>query len=199
LEPGSAPAEPKPYELTIDEVLTILRSAPADLSVAAKGVAPARLQAASEPGEWSAAEILAHIRSCCDVWGGCIGRIVDEDVPAFRAVSPRTYIRKTNYAELIYADSLRAYAEQRAGLLAVLDALGAAGWARIAMVKQMTGQITPRSVFYFANRLAGHEDEHVRQIERTISQLNRTTHSEVSSADHRPPPGRGPTRPVRRS
>jgi hypothetical protein len=26
--------------------------------------------------EWSAVEVLAHLRACGDVWGGCIARIL---------------------------------------------------------------------------------------------------------------------------
>ncbi len=170
---GVTAAEPRPYELTINEVLAILRRAPTEVAATTAGVAPAVLHAPPHLGEWSATEVLAHIRSCCDVWGGCINRIVNQDTPAFRAVSPRTYIRKTNYPELAFAESFAAYAEQRAGLLAVLDALGPKGWSRIAMVTQATGRVTPRSVVYFANRLAGHEAEHVRQITWTVAALRR--------------------------
>jgi hypothetical protein len=36
------------------------------------GLAPAQLQAVPAPDQWSATEVLAHLRACADMWGGCI-------------------------------------------------------------------------------------------------------------------------------
>ena len=51
-----------------------------------------------------------------------------------RAVNPRTWITQTDYLELEFRPSLRAFAVQRAALLAVLEALPPDGWSRAATV-----------------------------------------------------------------
>jgi hypothetical protein len=63
-------------------------------------------------------------------WLGCWA----EDKPTVRAVSPRSYIDQTDYVDLQFRPSLRAFTAQRAELLAVLSALAPEGWARTATV-----------------------------------------------------------------
>jgi hypothetical protein len=43
---------------------------------------------------------VAHLRACADVWGGSIDRMVAEEHPTIRYVSPRSWIRKTDLSRL---------------------------------------------------------------------------------------------------
>ena len=54
------------------------------------------------------AQVLAHLRACADVWGNYIRTIIAEDRPQFRAVSPRTWIKQTDYPDLAFRPSLGA-------------------------------------------------------------------------------------------
>jgi DinB superfamily len=150
---------------TPDDILDVLRQTPARIAEATTGLGPAQLQARSKVDEWSANEVLAHLRSCADVWGGYIAQILKEDGPTIRAVNPRRWIEQTNYRELVFRSSLRAFTKQRTELLAVLEPLSADAWARTARV---TGAGSPlvASVLSYADRLARHERAHVTQIER---------------------------------
>ncbi|HKD98455.1 MAG TPA: DinB family protein, partial [Micromonosporaceae bacterium] len=103
------------------------------------------------------------LRSCADVWGGCIARILAEDGPRIRAVSPRGWIRKTGYLDLEFEPSLRSYAAQRGDLLAVLEALPRDAWSRAATVTA-AGKTHEWTVFTYAQRIAQHEAVHVEQI-----------------------------------
>jgi hypothetical protein len=60
---------PEPL-LTIEESLALLRENASRLAALTVGVKHSQLHAAPEIGEWSPNEILAHVRACCDVWGG---------------------------------------------------------------------------------------------------------------------------------
>jgi hypothetical protein len=53
--------------MTTEQILSVLRDTPDRLRRLTGDLAEARLHAAPEPGEWSAAEIAAHLRSCADV------------------------------------------------------------------------------------------------------------------------------------
>jgi hypothetical protein len=130
-----------------------------------EGLTPAELRAAPADGGWSANDALAHLRACADVWGGCIARLLAEDRPTFRAVNPTTWIKQTTYRDLAFAPSLRAFAEQRAGLLAVLGALSADDWSRAATVTG-AGRVLERTVLTYARWLTNHERSHDRQIAR---------------------------------
>jgi hypothetical protein len=151
--------------LEIDQILSLLAEAPQRIAAATGELAPAQLRAAPEPDAWSANEVLAHLRSCADVWGDAIRTIAAGERPTIRAVNPRTWIRSTNYLEMEFHPSFDAYAAQRSGLLAFLRALPAEAWARSATVTG-AGKPLERTVRFYAAWLAEHERAHVREIER---------------------------------
>ncbi len=158
--------------LTPNEILPLLADAPERLQSLTARLNPAQLQTSPGSAEWSANQVLAHLRACADVWGGYIQRILTQDRPAFRAVSPRSYIRKTDYLRQEFQPSLQAYCQQRVGLLAILRALPPSGWARAASVT-MVGRVMDRTVLDYAERLVRHEQEHLRQVERTASAVSK--------------------------
>jgi DinB family protein len=153
--------------LAIEQILTLLAENPARLAVLTAGLAPARLRRARKRDEWSANDVLAHLRSCADMWGNCIVAMIAEDRPTLRAVNPRTWIKKTDYPELEFQPSFRSFVRQRADLLAVLKPLPRKGWSRSATVTG-AGAVLERTVLFYAQWLARHERTHVKQIERII-------------------------------
>jgi hypothetical protein len=156
----------KPY--TPEQALAVLAATPTRLSALSEGLTAAQLRGAPAPGEWSANEVLAHLRACADVWGGNIVTILTEDGPALRGVDPRKWMQNTNYLDLGFQPSLSAFTAQRAQLLARLEPLPPDGWSRAARVSAW-GQVYERTVLHFAERLARHERPHVKQIERIVS------------------------------
>jgi hypothetical protein len=157
-------------ELTIEQVLRILAETPTRLSALTAGLDPAMLRAAAAPGEWSANDVLAHLRSCADVWGDCMERIVREERPTLRAINPQAWITRTDYLRLEFRPSLSAFDAQRADLLALLESLSPAQWSRSATVVG-AGSPLERTVLTYARRLARHERPHVKQIERIVDRL----------------------------
>ncbi len=155
--------------LTREQVLTLLAEKPPRLEALTAGLAPALLHTAPND-EWSANDVLAHLRACADVWGGYIATIIAEERPILRAVNPRTWITRTDYRELEFRLSLRAFAAQRAALLAVLEALPPEGWSRTATVTG-AGKPLERTVKFYARWLAEHERPHVKQIARLVDTM----------------------------
>ena len=156
--------------ITIEQVLTLLAEAPPRLEALTAGLAPAQLRAAPSDDQWSANEVLAHLRACADVWGGCIAAIIAEERPTLRAVNPRTWIIQTDYRELEFRPSLHAFAAQRADLLAVLEPLPPEGWSRAATVTG-AGKVLERTVLSYARWLAEHERPHVKQVARIVNTM----------------------------
>lgn len=151
-----------------ETILEVLADAPRRLAVVESAVAPDRLRTASAPGEWPAVEILAHLRACGDVWGRAIDRIVTEDHPTFRAVSPRSWVHGTGYERLEFAPSQAAFGTQRAALLSVLEGLSTDDWGRTATVTG-GGRPVVKTVHSYADRLARHERTHLDQIDRAVA------------------------------
>jgi hypothetical protein len=161
------PSAPLPTE----QLLTRLAAAPPRLAALTAGLSPTQLRTAPQPADWSANDVLAHLRACADMWGGCLLQILAQDHPTLRAVNPRTWIKHTNYLELEFRPSLRAYTQQRAELLAVLQPLPSAAWERAATVTG-AGKALERTVQFYAQWLARHEQPHLKQIERLARTLS---------------------------
>lgn len=156
--------------LTIEQVLSLLAETPPRLEALTAGLAPAQLLTAPNDDEWSANDVLAHLRACADVWGVCIEAILAEERPTLRAVNPRTWITQTDYRDLEFRPSLRAFAAQRAELLAVLEPRPPEGWSRAATVMG-AGKALERTVLSYARWLAEHERPHVKQIARLVTTM----------------------------
>ena len=158
--------------LTIGQVLTMLAETPPRIAELTASLTPAQLRTSPNEGEWSANDVLAHMRSCADMWGGCIATILAEDRPTIRAVNPTTWIKQTDYPQLEFGPSLHAFSEQRAGLLSVLEPLAPEAWARTATVTG-AGRALERTVLSYADWLAHHERPHIKQIARIANTINR--------------------------
>jgi uncharacterized damage-inducible protein DinB len=149
----------------------MLAATPSRIADITKGLTPAHLLIPPEPGEWSARDVLAHLRACSDMWGKYIAVILHEDHPTFKAMNPTTWIKQTNYLEQQFQASLQAFTTQRAKLLKLLKPLPTEAWSRAAA---MTGAGKPRerTVRTYAQWLANHEQSHIRQMERIVSTLH---------------------------
>ena len=145
----------------------MLGTAPSRIAAMAEGLTPVQLRTKPDPENWSAVEVLAHLRCCADVWGDAIRRIRDEDHPTIKAVDPRTWARDTNYTELEFHPSLDAYTSQRANLLTLLEALSPNDLSRAATLRG-AGKPIERTLRGFAQRIAIHERPHIKQIDRAL-------------------------------
>jgi hypothetical protein len=93
--------------------------------------------------------------------------MINQDHPTLRYVSPRTWIRKTNYPSLVFHESLDAFTRQRHELLHSLNVLTREEWSRGAT---FTGTTRGReqTILSYAQRLARHEGEHLQEIENLL-------------------------------
>lgn len=158
--------------LTIDQVLTQLKEQPETIAALTARLPRDVLHRPESQGEWSVNDVLAHLRSCADMWGRYIAMIVAEDRPTIRAMNPTTWIKSTNYPELEFAPSFRAFAKQRAELLAFLRPLPETAWSRTATVTG-AGRPRERTVLEYGRWLANHEQSHVKHIARIVSESKR--------------------------
>ena len=150
----------------------ILRTTVPRLEQLSSGVPAARLLTSPEPDAWSANDILAHLRASHDVLGGSILRILREDTPAWRRLSPRAWMRKADYLTWAFEPAFAAFSQQRAELLTVLDPLEPDAWERVARVTEGPGDVRDRSAQFYGDWLAAHEREHLKQVAQVLAELD---------------------------
>ncbi len=147
----------------IEEILELLAETPPRIASASRGVENARLHFKPDDQSWSANDVLAHLRSCADVWGKSITAMLAEPRPTLPHISPRSWIRKTNYPALEFRASFQAFAGQRREFLAGLKNLAFADWSGAARIEGRE-----HTVFSQARRMALHENKHCEQIEALL-------------------------------
>jgi hypothetical protein len=154
----------------IDKILTLLEETPRRLTSLTDGLERAQLQIKLDEEAWSVNDILAHLRACADVWGKSMMMMLAQDHPTLRYVSPRTWMRKSNYPAQEFHGSLQAFTQQRNDLLQSLKNLAIEDWSRGAT---FTGTVKGRdqTVFSYAQRIADHETQHLDQIESVLNAI----------------------------
>ncbi|RMH72011.1 MAG: DinB family protein [Gemmatimonadetes bacterium] len=117
-------------------------------------------------GEWSLAEVLAHLRACAEVWSHSIVMMVAQSQPELAYIHPNTWMKTCRYAELPFAGAVQAFVIRRQELLYFLRGLDEHQWER-------TGRIKGRehSVYSQVRRMALHEEKHIIQIERLVTRI----------------------------
>jgi hypothetical protein len=148
----------------IEWILDALKDAQKRIAAASKGVPTVKLHAQTDKKTWSVNDILAHIRSSSDVWGDSIEAMLAEEMPKLPDIHPRKWIKQTNYTELDFHISFKAYTEQRKKLLKTLIKWSLEDWSRGAMIG---GRV--HTVFTQARRIAKHDSDHCNQIEEMLT------------------------------
>jgi hypothetical protein len=156
--------------ISVQETLALLAEGPKRIAALTAGLTAAQLRTRPEPDEWSENEILAHLRSCADVWGSCIRTILAQESPTLKAINPTTWINQTDYPQQDFSLSLQSFTTQRADLLVLLESLTPEEWARSVLVTG-AGKPLERTVFFYAQWLARHERTHYKQIEKTAKTM----------------------------
>jgi uncharacterized damage-inducible protein DinB len=157
-------------QLPIEHILSLLGAAPSRIAAVTSGLPATLLHTPPADNEWSANEVLAHLRACADMWGSAITTILAEETPTIRAINPRTWIKSTDYLEQPFQLSLEAYTQQRRELIAILQSLPSDSWSRTATVIG-AGKPLERTVHFYAQWMATHERPHIKQIAHAVKSL----------------------------
>jgi hypothetical protein len=156
--------------LTIQQIVAQLEDTVPSIAAVTEPVPIARLRSPSSGDDWSANDVLAHLRACADVWGNAILAILRADHPILQGTDPRTWMRQTDYVDWEFDPSFRRFAAQRRKLLRAIKPIPATDWSRTATVFAW-GQRYEQSILYFGDRLARHERAHLKQINRIVAAL----------------------------
>jgi hypothetical protein len=120
-----------------------------------------QLGAPLAPGEWSPAEVLAHLRAADDIQAMRAYMILTRDEPPLPAFDERVWSQVAGYLTLHPRASLDLYFRRRIELGYALRAVNAAAFDRAGMHEAL-GRLTLRALL---ENLAEHEEDHVAQLE----------------------------------
>ncbi|MGZ3582765.1 MAG: DinB family protein [Ktedonobacterales bacterium] len=126
---------------------------------AVSGWSEAEIHGARAEGEWSAADILAHVRASDDIMAYRVYAILARDVPPLPAYDERRWAEVAGYARMDFRASLDTFTRRRAELVALLRRIAPEDWERTG-THEVCGPLTLREV---VTGLVEHEEEHAGQ------------------------------------
>ncbi len=154
--------------LTIHQVLEIVRTTVLRLEELTRGAPATALDTVTDYG-WSVSDQLAHLRSCQEVLGGNMLRIVREGHPSWKGMAP-TARQKEYFGAGRFRENFAAFQKLRAELLQALEPLPPDSWDRTATVSAPPGKVYENSVLYYGDWMARHERSHLRHIARILKE-----------------------------
>jgi uncharacterized damage-inducible protein DinB len=150
-------------ELERKNRLEILRSTPARLKAALKGIPKALLLWTPAPGKWSILEIACHLRDMeRDAYVTRYRRILAEDTPALPDADGDAYSLEHDYRAQKLAEILRDWTRLRRESLKILAGVKRADWDR-AGVHETAGRLTMADLL--GRHAHGNDEAHLGQIE----------------------------------
>ena len=114
------------------------------------------------PGKWSIAEILAHLADAELVAGWRLRSILSTDGVAIQAFDQEAWAKTFSYADRQAVESLRAFKLLRELNLALLKSVPRKLWENHGMHAERGKE----TVTHIATLYAGHDVNHVRQVEQ---------------------------------
>ena len=148
-----------------DEPLGVLASTPARLGALIAGRSPADLQRAPEPGRWSIAQILAHLADSEIVFAYRARMILAAPGTPIQAFDQDAFVRSQQAAAGDAFESLAVFAAVRTAHLRLLRGLTGEERDRVGIHSERG----PESIRRMERLYAGHDRNHVAQIERLIA------------------------------
>lgn len=151
----------------VERVVGVLEATPGQLEALLGGVSDTAAEARPGAEEWSAVEIVAHLRGSDDLLVSRLFHALIVDDVAFGEVSERRWAEVAGYQRLPLADLLRGFAARCAELVHALRGLDDADWQR-------AGQHATRgrqTVLSIATHLAEHELEHLEQLQAAVGSV----------------------------
>lgn len=149
------------------EILETLFSAPAALEAEIRDATPAMLAAHPAEGEWSLAELIAHIIETDLLFAARLRAVIAQnDAPVDGQVMPWLLHVGKGYEELDAAALVRRFRDSRAASLALIQDLTPRDWARRA---NMRGSVA--TILDFGTWIANHDTGHLQQVRRMVRQF----------------------------
>jgi hypothetical protein len=151
------------------EPMKVQSNTPKRLERLIKGVSAARLRKRPEPHKWSVAEIIAHLADVEIVVGWRLRVILGAPGTPIHAFDQDSWVTALHYDKRDPRKDLAQHRVLREANLAMLKTLTPEQWKQFGMHSER-GQET---VEHIVRMIAGHDLNHVQQIERILAPKKR--------------------------
>ena len=147
----------------------IIRKTPARLARRIRGVTRRRLASRPAPGKWSAGEILSHLSEIEMLWGYRLRAIVEKSGQKLLGMDQDAWAKNSRYRRIDPRRALETFLAIRRANLEFLDGVPRVARRHYGSHSQF-GRLT---VDRIATLMAGHDLNHVRQIEARLGPARR--------------------------
>jgi len=151
--------------LTSQEPMKVFAATPKKIDRLFEGAAPAKLKKRPAPGKWSVAEIVAHLADAEIVIGWRVRAILGSPGIPIQAFDQDSWAEAGHYAQRNPRLSLEQLRTLREANLALYKSLTPEQWKHYGMHSER-GQ---ESVEHIARMMAGHDLNHLHQIEHILA------------------------------
>ena len=147
--------------------IKVQRTTAAKLKKSIQGLTPKQLQWRSAPGKWSIAEIIAHLADAEIVASWRMRSVIGENGITIQPFDQDAWASVFEYRERDTKRSLELFRVLRENNLSMLKEIPRETWDNYGMHLERGKE----SIAHLARMFAGHDTNHVLQIERIVKQI----------------------------
>jgi hypothetical protein len=151
------------------DAIKVQRSTAAKLKKLTQRLTPKQLKRRPEPGKWSIAEILAHLADGEIVCSWRMRSVIGDSGKEIHPFDQDVWASTFEYAKRDPKQSLEVFRVLRENNLAMLKALPREKWESYGMHLERGKE----TIAHIARMFAGHDTNHVLQIERIVAELKK--------------------------
>jgi len=141
--------------------LAVQRATPAKLAKTIKGLTPAQLRKQPEPGKWSIAQIVAHLRDAELVVGFRMRMAIAQSGNPLQAFDQDLWATHCNYAKEDTRKTLHEFQVLREANHRLLKGLPKDAWENYGMHAERGKE----TITHMTRMIAGHDVNHIHQVE----------------------------------
>src|SRR6201993_437766 len=149
------------------DAIKVQRTTAAKLEKAIKGLTAAQLKWRPEPAKWSIAEIIAHLADAEIVASWRMRSVIGENGITIQPFDQDAWASVFSYRNRDARRSLEVFRVLRENNLAMLKEIAPEIWDNYGMHLERGKE----SIAHLARMFAGHDTNHVLQIERIVKQI----------------------------
>jgi len=149
---------------SLEEQLARMERTAEDFAAAVKGVSDAALTRRPDEKNWSAKEVICHVRDTEESFMMRFQTIMEMDEPKFTPAEPDRWASERQYQRNDAAEALQAFRVRRDESLRFLRGLRAEHWDR-GGVHATRGRMSLKD---FVGLMAWHDDNHLDQLKRAL-------------------------------
>jgi len=151
------------------DAIKVQRSTAANLKKLTQRLTPKQLKWKPEPGKWSISEILAHLADAEIVGSWRMRSVIGASGNEIQPFDQDAWASAFEYAKRDPKQSLEVFRVLRENNLAMLKALPRDKWESYGMHLERGKE----TIAHIARMFAGHDTNHVLQIERIVAELKK--------------------------